>query len=69
MFSGESSKQSAYSLLPSIGGGQSQSRRKAWTVSLEQLAVSDFFDPTDAVIRVRLWTHYELRCGLAVGEL
>ncbi|KAK7096689.1 nuclear pore complex protein Nup98-Nup96-like [Littorina saxatilis] len=48
---GESNKQSAYSLLPSIGGGQSQSRRKAWTVSLEQLNVSDFFHPADAVIR------------------
>ena len=52
LFSGTSNRQAALSLLPSVSGGQSQSRRKAWTVSLEQLAVSDFFDPTDAVIRV-----------------
>lgn len=53
-----SSKQSTFSLLPSIGGGQSLSRRKAWTVSLEKLAVSDFFDPADAVIKVRLMTAF-----------
>ena len=63
-----SSKQSTFSLLPSIGGGQSLSRRKAWTVSLEKLAVSDFFDPADAVIMVRLVTGFNQKRTSSISK-
>ncbi|KAL8559558.1 hypothetical protein ACOMHN_018721 [Nucella lapillus] len=44
-------KKTRYSLLPSVGGGEGQSRKKAWTLSQEQLAVADFFHPSDSVIK------------------
>lgn len=43
-------KQPAYSVLPTIGSGKEQTRRKAWTVSLEKVDVADFFHPSDEVI-------------------
>lgn len=42
--------QTIYSVLPTMGSGKVQTRRKAWTVSMERLDVADFFHPTDEVI-------------------